>query len=104
VYLNYLSQGITMIKVKVNGPKAWVTFTYTPREQTDQVALSGEWNSWEEEPMKLKKNGEFYLTKVITTGNVYQFGYKIDGNAWIPEETCKSTPSPFFSTNSLLEL
>ena len=93
-----------MIKVKTNGSKSWVTFTYIPDENTNSVVVSGEWNEWQEEPMKQKKNGEYYITKVLPIGQCYQFGYKVNGDAWINDMDCSTVPSPFSSHNSLLEL
>jgi len=93
-----------MFKIKKNGNKAWVTFTFTPVNVVENVALVGEWNQWKEESMKKKKNGDYYITKVLTAGNSFQFGYKVNGNDWIREEECESVASPFSSENSLLVL
>lgn len=93
-----------MIKVKTNGEKAWVTFTVTPSERVESISLSGIWNDWEEEPMKQKKSGEFFITKILKVGEIYQFGYKINECEWTTDEGCPNVPSPFFSQNSLLEL
>ncbi|MFC2073282.1 hypothetical protein ACFLRS_00335, partial [Campylobacterota bacterium] len=62
------------------------------------------WNEWEEEPMKQKKSGDYYITKVLNMGDSFQFGYKVNGTEWITEEECPSVPSVFGSQNSLLEL
>ncbi len=93
-----------MIKVKQNGSRVWVTFTYSPEAAAESVMLCGEWNGWEEEPMKRKKSGEFYATKVLKAGNAFQFGYKVDGVKWEIEDECPAVTSPFASQNSLLEL
>lgn len=93
-----------MIKVKKNGQKVWVTFTVSPVEGVEEVAIAGEWNEWAEEPMKQKKNGDYSITKVLKAGNNFQFGYKYNGNEWKTEEACPSVPTPFASENSLLEL
>lgn len=93
-----------MLTIKKNGQKVWVTFTFSPNQTVDDVAVSGEWNEWKEEPMKQKKSGEFYLTKVLKAGDIFQFGYKVNGDQWMTEEECPSVHSPFFSQNSLLEL
>ena len=93
-----------MIKVKKNGQRTWVTFTVSPSENTKSVMISGEWNEWKEEPMKQKKSGEFSITKVLKTGSTFQFGYKVNGEAWIIENECPCVSSPFHSENSLLEL
>lgn len=93
-----------MLTIKKNGQKVWVTFTFSPNHTVDDVAVSGEWNEWKEEPMKQKKSGEFYITKVLKAGENFQFGYKVNGDQWMTEEQCPSVHSPFFSQNSLLEL
>lgn len=93
-----------MVSIKKNGQKAWVTFTFSPNTDVNNVVVSGEWNEWKDEPMKQKKSGDFYLTKVLKSGERFQFGYKINGHDWITEDECSCIPSPFASQNSLLEL
>lgn len=93
-----------MITIKNNGQKVWVTFTYTPVNTVDHVALSGEWSGWKEEPMKQKKSGDYFITKVFKPGVSFQFGYKVNGKDWITEEDCTSVPSPYASHNSLITL
>jgi 1,4-alpha-glucan branching enzyme len=93
-----------MVKIKVNGEKAWVTFSYTPSSDVESVAVAGEWNEWQEEEMKMKKGGEYSITKILPVGSSYQFGYKINGSAWIVEDECARVESPFFTQNSILVL
>lgn len=93
-----------MIKIKINGQKAWVTFSVSPSDSIESVAVTGEWNDWKEEPMKQKKNGEFSITKVLKTGNTFQFGYIVNGQEWTTEAECPAVASPFHSHNSLLEI
>ena len=92
-----------MIKVTTKGNKAWVTFTIHP-EGASEVQLCGEWNEWENEPMKLKKSGEFYVTKVLPIGSEYQFGYRVNGNQWHCDDELECIPSPYGSQNALLKL
>ena len=75
-----------------------------PADEGKQVEICGEWNDWKPEPMKVKKSGEFYITKVLNTEETYQFGYRIDGREWQSDAQLASVPSPFGSRNSLLEL
>ena len=91
-----------MIKITKKGKKVSVTFT-APVEESEAVELMGEWNDWEPEAMKQRKNGDFYLTKVLDVGSVYQFGYHHDGE-WVIEEELEIVESPFGSHNSVLEL
>jgi len=93
-----------MITIKQDGKKAWVTFTFSPTYAVDNVSVSGEWNQWREEPMKKKKNGDFYITKVLKLGNSFQFGYKVNHNAWVIEKEYPGVPTVFDSQNSLLKL
>lgn len=52
----------------------------------------------------IPKSGEFFITKILKVGEIYQFGYKINECEWTTDEGCPNVPSPFFSQNSLLEL
>ncbi len=91
-----------MLSTTKKDDKVWVTFT-APVEESESVALVGDWNDWTPEVMKQKKNGEFYLTKVLDVDAEYQFGYYNDGE-WLIEETLDSVESPFGSYNSVLVL
>ena len=91
-----------MLKITKKGNKAWVTFSIIPMSESE-VFLCGDWNEWENEKMKVKKNGEYYLTKVLQSGDSYQFGYKT-GNIWSYDNEIESIDSPFGSKNSLLRL
>jgi len=93
-----------MIKTKKNGNKVWVTFTVEPSEEISDVVLCGEWNEWEDEPMKQKKNGEFYITKVLPAKSRFEFGYKVNGEAWLTDEECEKVETPFGSSNAVLEI
>ena len=92
-----------MVKITNKGKKAWVTFT-VPSDGIDSASLSGAWNDWKIEPMKRKKSGDFYLTKVLNTGNSYEFGYAVNEDGWICDDTLGCIVSPYGSNNSLLEL
>lgn len=92
-----------MVKITKKGKKAWVTFTL-PSTEGDSVEICGEWSNWEYEPMKVKKSGEFYLTKVLKTDENYQFVYRVNGYDWRCDDALGCVTSPFDSLNSLLEL
>ena len=92
-----------MVKITKKGKKAWVTFT-APVTECDSVAIKGEWNGWEAEPMKRKKNGEFYITKVLPTGQSYEFGYLVNESDWIHDPETEEVETPFGSKNSVLKL
>ena len=91
-----------MIKITKRGSKAWVTFT-APETKCEEAFIKGSWNDWEAEALKEKKNGERYITKVLRTGESYEFGYEIDGR-WVADEECESCSSPYGSKNSVLKL
>ncbi|MGD9970773.1 MAG: hypothetical protein AB7S65_09985 [Sulfuricurvum sp.] len=94
-----------MISIDNKGKKSWVTFTFVPADDSiTVVVVCGEWDNWNETPMKQKKNGEFTLRKYIESDASYQFGYKVNGSVWMIEEECMSVVSPFHSRNSVLEL
>ncbi|MEA1919370.1 MAG: isoamylase early set domain-containing protein [Campylobacterota bacterium] len=92
-----------MIKITTKGKKAWVTFSFTPQEG-ESVSLCGEWSEWNDEPMKVKKSGEFWITKILPIDNEYQFGYRINDTQWSCDNELGCVPSPFGSQNSLLKL
>ena len=92
-----------MIKISKNGRRSWVTFTAS-FPNCASCYIKGSWNEWKPEKMKKKRNGDFYLTKVLKTGESYQFGYMPNNMGWETEEECKRVPTPYGSENSLLEI
>lgn len=92
-----------MIKITKKDDKAWVTFSMTP-EGDEKFEICGEWNDWVHEPMKLKKSGEYYITKILSTDAQYQFGYRINNSEWRCDDECELIASPFGSSNSLLKI
>ncbi|RMA97702.1 isoamylase early set domain-containing protein [Hydrogenothermus marinus] len=92
-----------MVKIAKKGNKAWVTFT-TPVLECEKVEIKGSWNDWQPEEMKKKKNGEFYIRKYLPANQTYEFGYLIDGNKWIWDDTVETVYSPFGSKNSVLKI
>jgi len=92
-----------MIKITNKKKKSWVTFTLDANTG-ESVSISGEWNDWKIEPMKVKKSGEFYITKVMKADNNYEFGYLVNNEKWITESDLPQVPSPFNSNNALLVL
>ncbi|WP_457593596.1 glycogen-binding domain-containing protein [Hydrogenimonas sp.] len=90
-----------MIKISKKGKKAWVTFTLEGNG-FDDAKIKGSWNDWAGESMKRKKNGDFYIVKVLPVGERFEFGYLADGR-WIHDETLPETATPFGSHNSVLK-
>jgi hypothetical protein len=97
-------KGIVMLMIKKNGNKVWVTFTFSPTDSVENVAILGEWKNWNEEPMKKKKNGDYSITKILNSGDSFQFGYKVNNQEWVCEEECSTICSPLGTLNSLLVL
>ena len=93
-----------MVKISPKGVKAWVTFSFKPHEDVRSVAVAGDWNGWEEEEMKRKKDGTFYLRKYLLMGQNYEFRYRIDHKEWVNDPNTPHINNPFGTQNSLLEL
>ncbi len=93
-----------MIKVTKKGNKAWVTFTLQPEYDAKSASLVGEWSDWQEEKMKQKKNGEFYMTKVLSNSNEYEFRYVINHDEWTNEPQIATIENPYGSSNSILQI
>ena len=92
-----------MVKITKKGKKAWVTFTVEGNGSED-MKIQGSWNEWEPENMKKKKNGDFYLTKILKTELCYEFGYLNSEGKWVTDSTLPHVSSPYGSENSVLEL
>ena len=92
-----------MVKVTKKGDKAWVTFSVVS-SSGEKVSICGEWSDWQDEPMKVKKSGDLYITKVLPIGREYQFGYRINNDIWQCENELESVPSPYGSRNALLKI
>ena len=93
-----------MIRILPKGKKAWVTFSYKPEIDVLSVEIAGDWNGWEPEKMKKKKDGTFYLRKFLEIGQNYQFRYLIDDTSWVNDTQARKLQNPFGSENSLVEL
>ena len=92
-----------MINITKKGNKAWVTFSIKPTMDGD-VFLCGEWNNWEEEKMKMKKNGEYYIRRTLDCDKSYQFGYKVGSDVWLCDSEVESIVSPFGSQNNQINI
>ena len=93
-----------MIEINPKGVKAWVTFTFKPHEDVASIAVAGDWNNWNPEEMRRKKDGTFYKRKQLLLGQNYGFKYLIDGNEWVHDPTAPKVANDYGSHNSLLEL
>ncbi len=93
-----------MIKINPKGQKAWVNFSFMPEHKSDEVAISADFNGWEKEPMKSKKDGSFYIRKYLPVGDSYEFRYLVDNQQWENEPNITLVNNSFGSQNSLLEL
>ena len=92
-----------MIKIKVNGKRAWVTFNIK-LEEGDKAELLGSWDNWTKNSMKLKKDGHLAITKVLPIDKHYEFGYLINGKDWIADESTDFIETEFGSKNSIIKI
>lgn len=51
-------------------------------EAAEKVAIAGDFNDWQETPMKRLKSGDFSLTLDLETENKYQFRYLLNDEKW----------------------
>ena len=77
-------------------------YIFEIKSDAKEVMLKGSWDGWKGEKMKKNKKGVFTKRKKLNPG-IYEFGYLIDGK-WMADESCNTTPSPFGSENSILEV
>ena len=64
-------------------------------EAADKVAIAGDFNDWQEAPMKRLKSGDFSLTLDLETENKYQFRYLLNDEKWENDwEADEYLPSP----------
>ncbi len=81
-----------------------VTFEFNA-EDANEVALVGEFNSWQPIAMKrVGKEGSLFRTKVkLAKGGQYQFRYLIDGEIWQNDEAADAYwPNEHGSDNSVV--
>lgn len=90
-----------MVKIKKLKNKAWVSFYF--KTDAKEVYIKGNWNNWEKEKMKKKKDGNFYIRKSLPLNKTFEFGYLAD-EKWFFDKTCETVDSPFNSKNSVLKL
>ncbi len=91
-----------MVKISKRGKRAWVTFT-VDGNSFEAIQIKGSWNGWNPEPMKRKKNGDFYIVKILPSDASFEFGYLTDKGDWIHDETLQTVGTPFGSMNSVLK-
>ncbi|NVK24405.1 MAG: isoamylase early set domain-containing protein [Gammaproteobacteria bacterium] len=65
-------------------PVCKVTFKVAKEEcnAAEKVAIAGDFNSWQETPMKKLKSGDFTVTLDLETDSKYQFRYKVNEESW----------------------
>lgn len=74
-----------------------VTFKVKKEEcdAAEKVAIAGDFNGWQEAPMKRLKSGDFSLTLDLETENKYQFRYLLNDEKWENDwEADEYIPSP----------
>ena len=65
-----------------------VTFKVPAEIEAEQVALLGEFNSWDAEthPLVKRKDGSHSVTVSLPAGQEYRFRYLADGDRWLNDE------------------
>lgn len=86
-----------------------VTFSVSAENvpEKSKVFLAGDFNNWEEQSLRLKKNkaGDYSISLTLPAPNRYQFKYNIDGEYWINDDAADAYPqNAFGSDNSMIEL
>ncbi|GEK09572.1 isoamylase early set domain-containing protein [Pseudoalteromonas sp. McH1-7] len=83
--------------------EAEVTFSFS-HPQAKTVALVGDFNGWQPEPMKfVKKECAFKLKHRLPTDKDYHFRYLIDGEVWDNDHQADDyVPNGFGEDNSVV--
>ncbi len=92
-----------MVKITKRGSKSWATFT-VDIVGCEKLYIKGSWDEWKPKEMKRKRNGDFYITRVLSNGESYEFGYENESGEWIKDESVESIESPYGSLNSVIHL
>ncbi len=92
-----------MVKITKRGSKSWVTFT-VDAPNCEELYIKGSWDSWKPKEMKRKRNGDFYITRILSNKKSYEFGYENQNGEWIHDESVEIKESPFGSLNSVIHL
>ncbi|BHH85312.1 isoamylase early set domain-containing protein [Desulforhopalus sp. 52FAK] len=82
-----------------------VTFRYNNPENAAVATLVGDFNSWsfQNNPMKKRKDGSFSTTLSLLAGNSYAFRYVLNGNTWVNDEKADNyQPNDFGEDNSVV--
>ncbi|OAQ20112.1 isoamylase early set domain-containing protein [Thermosulfurimonas dismutans] len=90
-----------MLNKKAKGKRCWVTFSL--RTDGEEAYLVGEWNNWQPEKMRRRKDGTFWLTKQFEAGKSYRFRYLVDGHQWFNDfEADGYCPNPYGSEDCIV--
>lgn len=87
-------------------PVCKVTFKLLKEQcnAADKASLSGEFNNWQETPMKRLKSGDFTLTLDLEKDSKYEFRYLLNEDTWENDWAADAyVPSPMsFEENSVV--
>ncbi len=64
------------------------------------VSLLGDFNGWNDHPLKKDKNGTWTAEIKLEPGE-YQFLYRVDKAYWHPDDKAPKVPNDFSTENSL---
>ena len=95
-------------KLSPKGRSVRVTFALPANTAGHSVAIAGSFNDWSmtTHQMVLDKKGGVWKKNIsFKPGSTVEFRYVIDGAHWHNEnEADGTTPTPYFSENSVLQL
>ena len=96
-----------MIKTRVQGGRAQVTFTLDGAVAAMSAAVCGEFNNWlgDGHAMERAPDGSFRLTLELETGRRYRFRYLLDGSRWENDWAADDyVPNAFGGDDSVVDL
>ena len=66
------------------GTSCRVNFELPAEVKAKKIALVGDFNEWNPKahPMKQKKDGSYYATVYLTSGQTYRYRFLLDGKRW----------------------
>lgn len=83
-----------------------VTFSLPEEWAQKEIAIAGDFNSWDTTSEKLeKKKGQWETTLRLKPEHTYKFKYLIDGEHWANDDAAdKYLPNEFGSEDSVVEI
>src|SRR5919199_1673177 len=80
-----------------------VTFELPGEISAEKAFLVGEFNQWEPQPMKRKRDGSFSAVLNLETGKEYRFRYWLDQERWENDwQADRYVPNEFGTEDSVV--